>query len=296
MPIRFFCQNCRKRNSISRRMVGQVVKCPRCGQETKVVPEADSAPGNAPPVDQLGSTVLKPPATPNPFAKDVLSAVQTANEGLSSDDADEASEVGEQSSVRGARVGTSFEYPENKPPAVPGRISIRDAEGNFEIRELSKAQPVSFGRHATSDIVIDEDGVAPLHGRISWNGSAFELIAAGKDGIDVNGTLVKQRPLENQDLIRIGSVDIVLTLDEPLASAKKSKGSESGTPAKGTPVRGIKADADQLDLDDLYDDLEQIETRKQDDDEESSGLKSAKSGSRSKPLRDPHARQQGAAI
>lgn len=282
MPIRFFCQNCRKRNSISRRMVGQVVKCPRCGEETKVVPEADSATDNQPPVDPLGSTVNKPPATPNPFAKDVLSAVQTTNEGLSSNDADGASEVGEQSSVRGARVGSSFAYSEIKPPAVPGRISIRDAEGNFEIRELSKAQPVSFGRHTTSDVVIDEDGVAPLHGRISWNGSAFELIAAGKDGIDVNGTLVKQRTLENQDLIRIASVDIVLTLDDPSAPAKKSKGADPGTPAKGTPARGLKEDAEQLDLDDLYDDLEQIENRKQEGDEEASGMKSVKSGTRSK--------------
>ncbi|TXT25839.1 MAG: forkhead-associated protein, partial [Planctomycetota bacterium] len=283
MPIRFFCQHCRKRNSISRRMAGQVVKCPRCGEETKVVPEPDSAPTNPPPVDQLGSTISKPPATSNPFAKDALDAVRTANEELSEEDSDGRVERSEDISARGVRIGSSFEYPEVKPPAVPGRISIRDAEGNFEIRELSKAQPVSFGRHSTSDIVIDEDGIAPLHGRISWNGSAFELIAAGKEGIDVNGTLVKQRVLENRDLIRIGSIDITLTLEE--SSTKKSKPSESGTPAKGTPARR-DADGGQLDLDDLYDDLEQIENRKQEVDDDASGLKSAKSGGRSKRSMD----------
>ena len=281
MPIRFFCQNCRKRNSISRRMAGQVVKCPRCGKETKVVPEVDSEPA-----DPLGSTVAKPPATNNPFAKEALNAARTANEELGEDASGDRSGTSDGSPPHGVRVGSSFEYPELKPAAAPGRISIRDAEGNLEIRELSKAQPISFGRHATSDIVIDEDGIAPLHGRISWNGSAFELIAAGKEGIDVNGTLVKQRTLENRDLIRVGSVDIVLTLEEPSGPTKKSKVSDSGTPAKGTPARPNKQEGEQLDLDDLYDDLEQIETRKQDDDGELSGLKSTKSGSRSKTSRD----------
>lgn len=283
MPIRFFCQSCRKRNSISRRMAGQVVKCPRCGAETKVIPEPDSTSPTAPPADELGSHVSKAPAV-NPFARDVLNAVRTANEELSDEDSGDQEGENEDVSTSGARVGSSFEFPDVKlPVAAPGRIEIRDAEGNIEIRELSKSQPTSFGRHSTSDVVIDEDGIAPLHGRISWNGSAFELTAAGKDGIEVNGTLVKQRTLAHRDLIRIGSVDVIITVEEPAASAKKSKSQDSRTPAKGTPAQREKEDDDQLDLDDLYDDLEQIEQRKQDGGEEKSGLKSAsrsvKSGS-----------------
>lgn len=268
MPIRFLCQHCRKRNSVSRRMAGQVVKCPRCGEETKVVPEPDSAPASPPPADPLGSTVSKPPVGSNSFARDAINAARTANEQLADDDGDDVS-------TSGARVGSSFEFPDVKlPVSASGRVEIRDADGNIEIRELSKSQPFSIGRHSTNDVVVDEDGIASLHGRISWNGLAFELIAAGKDGIDVNGTLVKQRTLVTRDLIRIGSVDIVLTIEEPAAPAKKSKSSEAGTPAKGTPAQPDNAGG-QLDLDDLYDDLEQIENRKQETDEEKSGLKSA---------------------
>lgn len=268
MPIRFLCQHCRKRNSVSRRMAGQVVKCPRCGEETKVVPEPDSAPGTPPPGDQLGSTVSKPPTVSNSFARDAINAARTANEQLADDDGDDVS-------TSGARVGSSFEFPDVKLPAsASGRVEIRDAEGNIEIRELSKSQPFSIGKHSTNDVVVDEDGIASLHGRISWNGSAFELIAAGKDGIEVNGTLVKQRTLATRDLIRIGSVDIVLTIEEPGAPAKKSKSSDADTPAKDAPNSQDQGD-EQLDLDDLYDDLEQIESRKQESDEEKSGLKSA---------------------
>lgn len=279
MPIRFFCQHCRKRNSISRRMAGQVVKCPRCGAETKVIPEPDFAPPSPPPADELGSAISKSPAV-NPFAREALNAVLTANEELSHEDSGKNEGV----STSGARVGSSFEYPDAKVlAAAPGRIEIRDTEGNIEIRELSKSQPVSFGRHSTSDVVIDEDGIAPLHGRISWNGSAFELTAAGKEGIEVNGTLVKQRTLAHRDLIRIGSVDIIITVEEPAASDKKSKSPDSRTPAKGTPAQRGTDDGDQLDLDDLYDDLEQIEQRKQNADDEKSGLKSrSRSASRMK--------------
>lgn len=282
MPIRFFCQHCRKRNSISRRMAGQMVKCPRCGEETKVVPEADSGQAGSPPVPPLGSTVTKPSVASNPFAKQELNAARTANEELSGEDSGDPSDDDGELSTSGARVGSSFEFPDVKLPASAfGRIEIRDAEGNIEIRELSKSQPTSFGRHATSDVVIDEEGIAPLHGRISWNGSAFELIAAGKEGIEVNGTLVKQRTLASRDLIRIGSVDIVLTVEEPSAPAKKSKSSDAETPAKGTPEQREEDDGGQLDLDDLYDDLEQIENRRQEGDEEKSGLKSAPKSSRS---------------
>ena len=109
MPIRFLCQHCRKRNSVSRRMAGQVVKCPRCGEETKVVPEPDSAPGTPPPVDQLGSTVSKPSAVSNSnsFARDAINAARTANEQFA-DEGSDGPPDGDDVSTSGARVGSSF--------------------------------------------------------------------------------------------------------------------------------------------------------------------------------------------
>ena len=277
MPIRFFCQQCRKRNSISRRMAGQVVKCPRCGKETTVVPEPDIPETSSSPPDQMPSTISKRPANPNSFAKDAIDAARTAEE-LPADDSSEDSDI----STNGARVGSSFEFPDVKLPAsATGRVEIRDSEGNIEIRELSKSQPFSIGRHSTNDVVVDEESIASLHGRISWNGSAFELTAAGKEGIDVNGTLVKQKTLATRDLIRIGGVDIVVTIEGPASAAKKSKPLDSGTPAKWIAAQRGGSDHDPLDLDDLYDDLEQIESRKQEGDEDKSGLKSVPKSLRS---------------
>ena len=88
-------------------------------------------------------------------------------------------------------------------------IEIKNMNGDVEWRELSKSHPLAFGRHRSSDIRIDERGVAAMHCRISWNKTAYEVTAAGTDGVDVNGTLVRHWLLSVGDIIRIGSCDIV---------------------------------------------------------------------------------------
>ncbi|HLQ44305.1 MAG TPA: FHA domain-containing protein, partial [Planctomycetaceae bacterium] len=133
------------------------------------------------------------------------------------------------------RVGATFDFSEWEPEADesprPAQIEIRDAEGPMGIRPLSKSTPLTFGRHVTNDVVIDEDNVSTLHCRISWNGSGFEVTSANKGGIDVNGTLVQSRVLCENDLIRIGSFDAVFTPERlPNASAPTSDSRKERSP------------------------------------------------------------------
>ncbi len=88
------------------------------------------------------------------------------------------------------------------------RIEITNLDGDVDTRELSKSQPLACGRHSSSDIVIDEESVAPMHCRISWNKKSFEVVAAGSDGVEVNGTMVRNSAIADGDIIRIGTVDI----------------------------------------------------------------------------------------
>lgn len=167
------------------------------------------------------------------------------------------------------------------------KLQIRDADGNVELRELSKSQPVTIGRHATNDIVINEEGIATLHGRISWNGSGFELTAATHEGIEVNGTFVKQRILTDDDTVRIGSFDLSFLSEDEDAQLLRLASPDARTPARGTPVRSKPKEEAPLDLDDVYDELEQIEQRRQrknaeDDAQDRSGSKS--------PVRGPSGR------
>ncbi len=278
MPIRFLCQHCRKRNSVSSRMAGKSVRCPRCGQETLVVAEDDVS-TTIPTAKQKPPSIPMPVAEPasNSFAKAAFDAFRTAEEDLDEQPRQQVAEEEEADPSVDVRVGSAFEMPKSHATISPyAKLEIRDPNGNVIARDLSKSQPTLFGRHLTNDIVIDEDGVASLHGRISWNGSAFELTAAGKDGIDVNGTLVKQRNLEDDDLIRIGSFDIIYLVEEPSTPQKKS-----GT-GSGLSLTREKSAEPPLDLDDLHDELNQIERRRQSGASDSGakqGSKSMKSGS-----------------
>ena len=258
MPIRFLCQKCRKRNSISSRMVGKTVRCPRCNQETLVAAEDDVSSADA-------SANLEPPipplATSNPaantFVRAAFDAFRTAQEQEEPPE-EQLLDEEEPDPSANVRVGSVFSIPKSHASSkIPAKLEIHDANGSVVVRDLSKTQPTLFGRHMTNDVIIDEDGVASLHGRISWNGSSFEVTAAGKDGVEVNGTLVKQRTLEDDDTIRVGSFDIVFLVEEPAAPQKKS-----GT-GSGLALKSDKSSDPPIDMDDLHDELEQIERRRQ---------------------------------
>lgn len=127
------------------------------------------------------------------------------------------------------------------------RIEVRYNTGEAKQILLSKKQPVSIGRQDYNEVCIDEDGIAPLHCRIAWNKLAYEVVAAGSDGVDVNGTLVRHAQLQDGDLIRVGTVDIAF-IDRDGQSAA-GEGREQ--PAKA-PLRKSEVDLKPVTPDELY--------------------------------------------
>lgn len=89
------------------------------------------------------------------------------------------------------------------------KLEIRYFTGDIEERELTRTQPVSIGRRASNDVCIDEDDVGPMHCRIAWSDGGYEVAAAGNEGVEVNGTLVQRGRLNTDDVVRVGTVDIV---------------------------------------------------------------------------------------
>ena len=264
MPIRFRCQNCRKRSSISSKKIGQTVSCPSCGKSTLVTAEEDSdqklAASAGKPLRQVDfSPVEDIPDSPN------------------------------------ARPGVAFDLPDldldlddfDAGPR-PAQVSICDAGGPMGTRPLSKSSPLTFGRHSSNDVVIDEEGVAALHCRISWNGSKYEVTSADKTGVEINGTLMQSRVLVGGDFVRIGSFDIAFvpeenelkpaddaglaitppkgtpTLDarnEPSVSGKRNKNSDA-PPAAGPTMAEVLDDDDELEV--VEDELELVDEPRED--------------------------------
>ena len=132
-------------------------------------------------------------------------------------------------------------------------LEIRTPDRLSEIRSLSRRVPVAIGSHPASDITIEEEGIAPLHCRVGWNGQGYEVTAAVPEGVAVNGTIVRQKQLADGDVIRVGAVDVVLTAN----GAAKPAAPRAATPRPAAvDVAGVNmATADVAAVDVSRDDL-----------------------------------------
>lgn len=89
------------------------------------------------------------------------------------------------------------------------KLEIRYFTGDSETQSLSRDEPVSIGAAASNDVCIDEEDVERIHCRIAWRKNAYEVVSAAMDGVEVNGKLVQHANLNDRDVIRVGSVDLV---------------------------------------------------------------------------------------
>jgi outer membrane protein assembly factor BamB len=95
-------------------------------------------------------------------------------------------------------------------PAAMLDLEIHNGSLPAETLRISRRQPICIGRHASNDICIDDTDVAPIHCRVAWNGAQFEVASANRDGVDVNGTLVRHSALKVGDVMRIGPADLFI--------------------------------------------------------------------------------------
>ena len=104
-------------------------------------------------------------------------------------------------------------------------LKILYPNGDVDRYPLSKLAPVSIGSHSSNDISLNEAGVEVLHCRIAWAKSGYEALAAGGQGIEVNGALVQRAMLKSGDVLRFGEVD-VLYRDKDVVPAGTAKRDE----------------------------------------------------------------------
>lgn len=114
-------------------------------------------------------------------------------------------------------------------------LKILYPNGDIDRYPLSKLAPVSIGSHSSNDISLNEAGVDVLHCRIAWAKSGYEALAAGGQGIEVNGAVVQRALLKAGDVLRFGGIDVLYRekdvvpagtakRDEPPASTKNKRG------------------------------------------------------------------------
>jgi outer membrane protein assembly factor BamB len=126
-------------------------------------------------------------------------------------------------------------------------LKIVYLNGDVDQRPLEKQQPVSIGSHSSNDIRIDEEGVESLHCRVAWNKKAFEAVAAGVEGFEVNGNVVQRAVLKDGDVLRFGTVDLRF-LEHEDQEAELPLVAATASPDSGSIQ--LKALSDELDVPD----------------------------------------------
>ena len=125
-------------------------------------------------------------------------------------------------------------------------LEIRYLDGTTEQRELTKQIPLSIGSHSSSDILIADKAVQPLHCRIAWKKDGYEVTSGSSQGIEINGRSVSFSPLKEGDVLQIGQVDICFLQDDTLESGSAIVADQVEPPLEGLSV--------EIDLKPLTDD------------------------------------------
>jgi len=119
------------------------------------------------------------------------------------------------------------------------QLEIHYVDGRIDHRELSRKQPLTVGRQSFNDISIPDEDVAPLHCRVLWNKTTYEVTAATSMGVEVNGTPVTQARLQSGDIIRVGSLDLIYRDESiPDQSNDESAGFRLRADTELEPARG----------------------------------------------------------
>ena len=57
-------------------------------------------------------------------------------------------------------------------------LEVHDGQGRVQFVELGRDHPVLFGTSAACDVLLDGEGIRPVHGRIRWKKRRFRVEAS----------------------------------------------------------------------------------------------------------------------
>lgn len=108
-------------------------------------------------------------------------------------------------------------------------LEVKYADGRRQTVMLNKTEPLSIGAQSFNDVCLPDADVSPLHCRIGWNKTGFEVTAATSRGVELNGTIVERALLKAGDVLRVGNADLVYLDPVNEASSVARMGNESSS-------------------------------------------------------------------
>jgi len=122
-------------------------------------------------------------------------------------------------------------------------IEVHDGQGRVQFVGLSRDHPLLFGTSASCDVVLEGEGIRPVHGRIRWKSKRFKIEASpDAQFVLINGHKMTTGSVHQGDEITVGPCRMFLLKvddDQTTASASKSQADEGRTKVLSPPVGGM---------------------------------------------------------
>ncbi len=102
-------------------------------------------------------------------------------------------------------------------------LEVHDGEGRVQFIELARDHPVLFGTSAACDVILEGDGIRPVHGRIRWKKTRFR-VEASPDAtfVQINGSKMAAGSINEGDEISVGSCRIFLLRNDDTVDVRQS--------------------------------------------------------------------------
>ena len=100
-------------------------------------------------------------------------------------------------------------------------LEVHDGQGRVQFVELTRDHPVLFGTSSACDVLLEGEGIRPVHGRIRWKSERFKVEASpDAEYVLINGHKMTTGSIHQGDEIAVGDCRMFLIraeedLDEP---------------------------------------------------------------------------------
>lgn len=97
------------------------------------------------------------------------------------------------------------------------RLIVKFKDRILHVYPLSLNQPLTIGRRAANDIVIDNLAVSGEHAQVQFDGQGVAVVdLQSKNGTFVNGERISETALQHEDAVTIGKHTLILDLTESI--------------------------------------------------------------------------------
>ena len=122
-------------------------------------------------------------------------------------------------------------------------IEVHDGQGRVQFVALSRDHPLLFGTSAACDVVLEGEGIRPVHGRIRWKSKRFKIEASpDAQFVLINGHRMTTGSVRQGDEITVGPCRMFLLKvddDSESESGSKSQADEGRTKVLPSPFAGM---------------------------------------------------------